>query len=337
MHETPGVSDSQKSREQLVAELEELRARVAEMEQEAARGREAEEALARERDLLHTLMDHIPDTIYFKDEQSRFTRINRAQAEILGVAPGAAIGKTDFDFFELEHARSAFADEQAMLQTGRGVIGKGERMRRADGEHRWISTTKVPIRGNDGRYHGIVGISRDVTPQKRAEEQLRKSEERYRGLVESQLDLITRIDRDGFITFVNEAFVRMFGRPRQELVGMAFLELAGDADRSVMRSVIDHLKRPPHRTSCELRVPTAFGQRWIEWEINTIHDEHGETVEIQAVGRDITDRKRAGPPCGRASSAWPPSPPTCRARSIGPCSRRAARSRSPTSAPGFVR
>ncbi len=293
MHETQGVSDSQKTRDQLLGELEELRARVAEMEQEAAKRREAEDALARERDLLHTLMDHIPDTIYFKDEQSRFTRINRAQAEILGVAPGEAIGKTDFDFFELEHARSAFADEQAMLRTGRGVIGKGERMRRADGEHRWISTTKVPIRGNDGRYHGIVGISRDVTPQKRVEEQLRKSEERYRGLVESQQDLITRIDRDGSITFVNEAFVRMFGRPRHELIGLPFLELAGDADRSAMRDVIDQLEWPPYRTCYEQRAPTAFGQRWIEWEINAIRDEHGGTMEIQAVGRDITDRKRA--------------------------------------------
>ena len=171
------MSDAKKTRVQLLEEIRALRERVAEVEQEAAKRKQAEEALARERDLLHTLMDHIPDTIYFKDEQSCFTRINRAQAEILGTPdPSAAIGKTDFDFFELEHARSAYADEQEMLKSGRGVIGKGERMRRADGEYRWISTTKVPIRGKDGKYHGIVGISRDVTPQKRAEEQLKKSE-----------------------------------------------------------------------------------------------------------------------------------------------------------------
>jgi PAS domain S-box-containing protein len=293
MREAEGVTHSRKTRAQLLEACEELRARVAEMEQEATKRRQAEDALARERDLLHTLMDHIPDTIYFKDEQSRFTRINRAQAEVLGVAPGEAVGKTDFDFFEPDHARSAFTDEQTMLRTGQGVIGKGERMRRADGEHRWISTTKVPIRGTDGRYHGIVGISRDVTAQKQAEEDLRQSEERYRGLIESQQDLIVRMDRDGPVTFVNEAFVRMFGRPRHELIGMPFLELAGIADGPAMRNAIEQLERPPHRTCYEQGTLTASDRRWIEWEIIAIHDEHGRIVEIQAVGRDITGRKQA--------------------------------------------
>ena len=99
------MSDTHKTQSELLDEIRDLRARVAEVEQEAAKRRQAEEALARERDLLHTLMDHIPDTIYFKDEQGRFTRINRAQAEILGVSdPADAIGKTDLDFFQPEHA-----------------------------------------------------------------------------------------------------------------------------------------------------------------------------------------------------------------------------------------
>ncbi|UCG16128.1 MAG: PAS domain S-box protein [Phycisphaerales bacterium] len=288
------MSDAKKTRTQLLEEIRALRERVAEIEQEAAKRKQAEEALARERDLLHTLMDHIPDTIYFKDEQSCFTRINRAQAEILGTPdPSAAIGKTDFDFFELEHARSAYADEQEMLKSGRGVIGKGERMRRADGEYRWISTTKVPIRGKDGKYHGIVGISRDVTPQKRAEEQLKKSEERYRGLVESQQDLIGRVDRDGRITFVNEAYCRMFGKTREELIGQSFEPFVREDDRAAAWQAMRSLEDPPHRTSFEQRALTAHGLRWIDWEINAVRDEHGQTAEIQVVGRDITDRKRA--------------------------------------------
>ena len=288
------MSDTHKTKAELLDEIHGLRARVAEVEQEAAKRRQAEEALARERDLLHTLMNHIPDTIYFKDEHSRFTRINRAQAEILGVNdPADAIGKTDLEFFQPEHARTAFNDEQAMFRSGRGVIAKREHVRRADGKYRWLSTTKVPIRGADGRFHGMVGISRDLTPQIAAEERLKKSEGRYRGLVESQQDLINRTDRNGCLTFVNDAYCRKFGKHREELVGKPFLPTVHQDDRAATLDAMQSLENPPHRATYEQRAVTAEGSRWIEWEVNAIRDEHGQTVEFQAVGRDITDRKQA--------------------------------------------
>ncbi len=88
----------------------------------------AEEALAYERFLLHTLMDHVPDQIYFKDRESRFVRINKSQAEILGLAdPCQAVGKTDFDFFAEEHARAAYEDEQQIIRTGQPLVGKEEK------------------------------------------------------------------------------------------------------------------------------------------------------------------------------------------------------------------
>jgi PAS domain S-box-containing protein len=133
----------------------------------------AEEELAHERDLLHALMDNIPDTIYFKDAASRFTRINRAQAQVLGLNdPKEAIGKTDFDFFTPEHARDAYADEQEFVKSGQPLVDKVERIRRADGQILWVSATKVPITDKEGRVAGIVGISRDITERKQAEEKI---------------------------------------------------------------------------------------------------------------------------------------------------------------------
>jgi sigma-B regulation protein RsbU (phosphoserine phosphatase) len=134
----------------------------------------AEEALRRERELLHALLDNIPDTIYFKDTQSRFTRVNAAQARLLGIArPEDAVGKTDFDYFMPEHAQAAFADEQRIIATGQPLIGKPERIRRGtDGQLIWVSSTKVPIRDERGEVVGIVGISRDINDAKLAEEKV---------------------------------------------------------------------------------------------------------------------------------------------------------------------
>jgi len=90
----------------------------------------AEEALAYERDLLNGLMDNIPDHIYFKDRESRFIRISRAQAKHFGVNdPSEAVGNTDFDFFTAEHAQPAFDDEQKIIRTGQPIVDKEEKKR----------------------------------------------------------------------------------------------------------------------------------------------------------------------------------------------------------------
>lgn len=122
-------------------------------------------------DLFDILMDNIPDTIYFKDTESRFTKINKAQARLLGVDnPEDAIGKTDFDYFTKEHASNAYKDEQGLFIQGKPVISKPERIRAADGQFRWVTTTKVPIKNKAGKIVGLVGISRDITRLKQAEE-----------------------------------------------------------------------------------------------------------------------------------------------------------------------
>ena len=134
------------------------------------------QALLQERDLLQALMDNIPDTIYFKDTQSRFTRINNAQAKTLGLKSALeAIGKTDFDFFNKGHAQLAFDEEQKLFDTGTPVISKLEYFK-TDGKWRWMSSTKVPVRNQENEIIGLVGVSHDMTEQKQIEEMLRSRE-----------------------------------------------------------------------------------------------------------------------------------------------------------------
>jgi sigma-B regulation protein RsbU (phosphoserine phosphatase) len=138
--------------------------------------RRAENALAEERALLRALMDNAPDHIYFKDPDSRFTHVSASHAHDLGLSrPEQAIGKTDADFFSASFARDTTEDERRILETGKPVIGKEERVVYPDGKISWVSATKVPLRDRQGRLIGLVGVSRDITESKLLAEELART------------------------------------------------------------------------------------------------------------------------------------------------------------------
>src|SRR5262249_2118928 len=150
--------------------------------------------------------------IYFKDRESRFTRINKAQAENLGLHEAhQAQGKTDIDFYPAELAKEFQADEQRIVETGIPLIDKVERQTGDDATERWLTTTKVPIVGKDGRITGIVGVSRDVTERQRAEEAIRASEAKYRSLIENLEQNIFLKDRDLRFVAANRIFCKQVG------------------------------------------------------------------------------------------------------------------------------
>jgi PAS domain S-box-containing protein len=130
-----------------------------------------EQALAEERNLLRILIDNIPDYIFVKDDQSHFVINNRAHVQILGATKAEDLtGKTDFDCFPQELATKYYADEQTIVNTGQSLINREEVTRDPLGHRKWLLTTKVPLRNSLGEIRGIVGISRDISQRKQAEE-----------------------------------------------------------------------------------------------------------------------------------------------------------------------
>lgn len=134
--------------------------------------RRAEDAHAAERNLLRTLIDSIPDYIFVKDTQNRFIMVNDTVLAGSGLKTKEDIlGKTDFDFFPADIAQAFYEDEQHVMATGQAILGKEEAsVHLRTGQPIWYSTTKVPLRDRHGTIIGLIGISRDITERKLAEQ-----------------------------------------------------------------------------------------------------------------------------------------------------------------------
>lgn len=144
----------------------------------------AEEGLVKERNLLRTVIDNLPDYIYIKDTSGRYIVSNIAHARFLGVTtPTEVVGKTALELFPREMAEQYAADDQKIIQTGKPLLDREERSIDQTGNKVWNLTTKVPLRDSSGKIVGLVGIARDITERKHAEEVLKRDKDTFERLV----------------------------------------------------------------------------------------------------------------------------------------------------------
>jgi two-component system CheB/CheR fusion protein len=144
-----------------------------------------------------------------------------------------------------------------------------------------------------GRPVRVCGTVLDITDRKRLEADLRRTETRYRAVVEDQTDLVCRFDPVGTLTFANQACCRFLGIPRGQLLGMPLRRFLGPRETESLLGRLAVLT-PGNPIHVEERTsfPWAKGARWVQWIVRGIFDEQGRLCEYQAVGRDLTERKR---------------------------------------------
>ncbi|MGH7224846.1 MAG: PAS domain S-box protein, partial [Gemmataceae bacterium] len=257
-----------------------------------------------ESELLHILMDNVPDAIYFKDSQSRFIRLNRGLAMRFGLSdPAEAIGKTDFDFFSEAHARQAYLDEQDVIRTGRPLVAREETEYWQDGRVTWASTTKLPLRDGKGTIIGTFGISRDITHRKQTETALRQakdaaeaSQQRTRLIVDSAYDAFVAMDADGVIIDWNRQAELTFGWPRELAVNRLLHELIippshREAHLSGLRQFLATGEGPLLNRRIEVPALRRDGSEFLV-EITITPIRYGSDWVFSAFLHDITHRKQ---------------------------------------------
>ena len=260
--------------------------------------KQAEEALRHERDLLHTLMANIPDTIYFKNTDSQFTRINKAQARFLGLRdPQEAVSKTDFDYFTAKRAQDFRAEEEEIIKSGEPLINKAQEIRQADGQIRWVSSTKVPFKNRIGKVIGIVGISRDITERKQAEEDLRQLNQFRESIIQNANVWLDVLDEKANIVVWNKAAEKISGYCREEVIGHGKIWewLYPDKKyRKEMTETAASIIKGEAVEDFETTITCKNGSiSIISWYSRNLLDEEDSIVGSVALGRDITKRKRA--------------------------------------------
>lgn len=242
------------------------------------------------------ILNNIPDIAWMKDRESRYIAINETFEKKCGRKSRELVGKTDLDVFPMDLAERYRADDREVIASGRRKC-VDEPFADKDGNVTIIATIKTPIFDDKGEVIGTTGIARDITERHEMEKKLREAEQRYRAIVEDQTEMICRYKLDGTITFVNEAYCRLWEKTSEELVGTRMSDLIDEPDKK--KGFEDHLRclakltrENPIRLGESEDIGPDGQPRWQQWVDRALFGEEG-IVEIQAVGRDITGQKLA--------------------------------------------
>jgi len=261
--------------------------------------KQVQEEASYERDLMQTLLDNIPDYIYFKDRDRRFVRASNFFGDLFGCSLDEIIGKKDEDLFPEEIAKETASDDRRVIETGIPLIDKEEGGKSIGGGEHWVLTTKLPWRDKEGNIIGLFGISREITRRKQTEEALRESEKKYRTLFEDSRDPVVIATREGKLVNVNQAWLDLYGYTREEIADLNAWQLyVNPDDRSRFQQKIEQEGSVKDSEVRHLRKDGTEIECLVTSTMRRAND--GSIVGYEAIVRDITEKKKLEAQLGQA-------------------------------------
>jgi PAS domain S-box-containing protein len=248
--------------------------------------------LKREQSLLQSLINSIPDLVFYKDRNSRYLGCNYAFEKFTGRKAEEIIGQTDLAFYPADLAAEFFASDQRVLSSGTPYAYENWTKNR-QGEPVLIETRKTPCYGPDGEVLGVIGIGRDITQHHMVENALRKSTSEFVQLIDSLSSVLIVLSLDGRVTQWNRRAQRLFGLPSEVATNQL---IYGLPIRWNVEAVTNGINKCREKSAPIFLDPMKYtrldGQEgYLGLSISPMHDSEGPLSGFILLCSDITERK----------------------------------------------
>jgi PAS domain S-box-containing protein len=267
-----------------VDDLSRLEAEVRALRQALAHCEREGKALRESQDIHRVILENVSDAVFLTDDDEAFTFICPNCGVIFGYSPSEVAALRRISALLGNGTPPQLGDAEMLVNHECDIVTK------TGGRRTLLVNVKQVSIGHGTRLY----VCRDISERKQAQAALQQSDERYRDIVEDQTELICRFVAHGTLTFVNSAYARYFQRPPESLVGSSFFPLIPQEFHQSTRDFLALITATNPVATIEHPVIAPEGEiRWQQWTNHGIFDDDGRLLEFQAVGRDITDRKRA--------------------------------------------
>jgi PAS domain S-box-containing protein len=257
----------------------------------------AEAERIRQSGLITSLLDSIPDIIFFKDTTGKYLGCNIPFAEFVGKPKSEIVGKSDFEIFDTETAKSFVNYDTEMLRLKLPQHNE-EWITYPDGRRVLLDTLKTPYWASDGSLVGLLGISRDITLRKESEEALYRSSKKWEAIIAASPDGIGMVSLDGKLQLMSDKLAAIYGftvDQKDKYVNKTVFDFIDPSNHQLLNENIQKLIAGENdkRITEYLAVKEDGSQFFVDVNSTVLFDADGLPESILFVERDITGRKQA--------------------------------------------
>jgi PAS domain S-box-containing protein len=269
-------------------------ARISKKSFAAQSGPAAEKALKISEERCALILENIQDGYYEVDLKGNYTSFNEGLLRITGYTREEMLGMNNRKIVDDYNHKKVFQVFHQVYLTGVPAHVFDWECIRKDGSRRFVEVSVTLKKDADDNPAGFMGIARDVTPRKLAEQALRESEERYRMIIENIQEGYYEVDLDGNYTFFNEGLLRITGYTREEMLGMNNRRIVDEYNNREVFRVFHQVYLtgvPAHAFDWEC-IRKDGSRRFVEVSVTLKRDIHGKPIGFMGISRDITERKK---------------------------------------------